>query len=285
MLFRKKSRISSSKVKETRRKKFLTRILLVILILLVLFVVSIFVSRISNINIINITVKNEGSVVTEKEILEIVNNDIDGKYLGLYPKTNIFIYGKEKITTDIYDKFKRIKNVDIERIGFNGINITIKERNPVGLWCGKKINTDEQCYFLDEDGFIYTEAPTFSGNVFFRNYGNIEGKEQIGINFLDSEKFKKISFFVKSIKDANLNPVSFLAGENGDYEIHLSDNSKSYGFYGGKIIFNNNDNLGEIFDNLMTILNERTLVKELNDNVQLDYIDLRFGKKIFFKFK
>ena len=90
---------------------------------------------------------------------------------------------------------------------------------------------------------------------------------------------------MKSIKDANLNPVSFLAGENGDYEIHLSDNSKNYGFYGGKIIFNNNDNLGEIFDNLMTILNERTLVKELNDNVQLDYIDLRFGKKVFYKLK
>lgn len=285
MLFRKKSRIYSSKVKETRRKKFLTKILLGILILLILFVVSIFVSRISNINIVNIVIKTEGSVVTEKEILEIVNNDISGKYLNLYPKTNIFIYGKEKITTDIYDKFKRIKNVNIERIGFNGINITIKERNPVGLWCGKKINTDEQCYFLDEDGFIYTEAPTFSGSVFFRNYGNITGKEQIGSNFLNSEKFKEISFFVKSIKDINVNPISFFVNDNGDYEIYFGDNSKNYNFYDGKIIFNNDDNLGEIFDNLMTILNERTLVKGLDDNVQLDYIDLRFGKKVFYKFK
>ncbi|TSD03362.1 MAG: Uncharacterized protein Athens071416_43 [Parcubacteria group bacterium Athens0714_16] len=285
MLFRKKSRISSSKVTEIRRKKFLTRILLVVLILLILFVASIFVSKISSINIVNIVVKNEGSVVTEKEILGVANNNIVGKYLSLYPKTNIFIYGKEKIKTNIYEKFKRIKNVDIERIGFNGINITIKERSPAGLWCGKKINTEEQCYFLDEDGFIYTEAPTFSGSVFFRNYGNITGKEQIGSNFLNSEKFKGISFFVKSIKDANVNPISFFANDSGDYEIYLGDNSKNYNFYDGKIIFNSDDNLGEIFNNLMTILNERTLVKGLSDNVQLDYIDLRFGKKVFYRLK
>ncbi|MBU3968605.1 hypothetical protein KJ991_00075 [Patescibacteria group bacterium] len=285
MLLRKKSRFSSSKVKETRRKKFLVKIFLVFFVLLVIFILSIFVSRISDINITNIIIKNEGSVVTEKEILTIINNNINGKYLGLYPKTNIFIYGKKKIEADIYNKFKRIKNIDIKRVGFNGISITIKERSPAGLWCGKKINIDEKCYFLDEDGYIYTEAPIFSGSVFFRNYGNIEGIKQIGVNFLDSKRFKEISFFIKSIKDVNLNPVSFFAGDNGDYEIYLGDNSKNYNFYGGKIIFNKDDNLGEVFDNLTAILNEKILIKGFGDNVQLDYIDLRFGRKVFYKLK
>jgi len=153
------------------------------------------------------------------------------------------------------------------------------------LWCGKKINIYEKCYFLDEDGYIYTEAPTFSGSVFFRNYGNIEGIKQIGVNFLDSKKFKEISFFIKSIKDVNLNPVSFFAGDNGDYEIYLGNNLKNYNFYGGKIIFNRDDDMGEVFDNLITILNEKILIKELGNNTQLDYIDLRFGKKIFYKLK
>lgn len=285
MLFRKKSKFSSSKVKETRRKKLLTRVLLAVLLLLILFILSIFISRIESINISNIVVKNEGSVVTKKDILKIANDNIFGKYINTYPKTNIFIYRKNKIESDIYNKFKRIKNVEIERVGFNRIDITIKERTPAGLWCDKKTTVEEECYFLDEDGYVYADAPMFSGNVFFRNYGNIIEKEKIGTNFLNSKKFKEISFFVKSIKDIDLNPISFFADENGDYEIYLGDNSKDYSFYGGKIIFNNDDNLGEIFDNLKTILKEKVLTIGSSGDVQLDYIDLRFGKKVFYRLK
>jgi len=285
MLFRKKNKFNSSRLKKTRRKKILNRIFLCVLILIVVFIVSIFVSKINSINISEITVQNDDSITTADEIKEIVQKNIDGKYFWLYPKTNIFLYDKTGIEQDIRDKFKRIKNVNIENIGFNTLKIAIKERNAYALWCGTEIIPEDKCYFLDDEGYIYSEAPTFSGNVFFKNYGSIKNENPLGISFLETKKFKEISFLIKSIKDMNLNPVSFLASENGDYEIYLSDNSNSYNFYGGKIIFNKDDDLGKIFDNLTTILSENALTKEFNHAVQLDYIDLRFGKKVFYKFQ
>lgn len=285
MLIRKKNRFASPKRKKEKRRVFIIKASVFFFVVLVIFVLSIFVSKIDKINISKITIKNEGSSIAENEIKNIVEKNIEGNFFSLYPKTNIFFYQKNKIETDIYQKFNKIKNVDVENVGFNGIKITIEERSPYGLWCGSEIKVEEKCYFLDETGYIYSEAPTFSGNVFFKNYGGIKEKNPIGMIFLGSEKFKEISFFIKSMKDIDLSPFSFFAKENDDYEIYLEDSSHKYNFSGGKIIFNKSDNLGEIFNNLKTILKENALTKEFDHAVQLDYIDLRFGSKIFYKFK
>jgi len=285
MLIRKKNRFASPKRQKEKRMVILIKTSLFLFVVLVVFVLSIFISKVDRININKITIKNEGSSITEDEIKNVAEEDIKGNFFGLYPKTNIFLYQKDKIKTDIYNKFNKIKSVDIENISFSEIKITIDERSPHSLWCGFEIKSEEKCYFLDETGYIYSEAPTFSGNVFFKNYGNIKKENPIGSIFLGSEKFKEISFFIKSMKDINLVPFSFFAKENDDFEIYLEDSSLKYNFSGGKIIFNKNDNLGEIFDNLKTILKENALTKEFDYAVQLDYIDLRFGSKIFYKFK
>lgn len=285
MLIRKKNRFASTKRKKEKRRILIIKASVLFFVILVVFVLSIFVSKVDKINISKITIKNEESSISENEIKNIVEKNIDGNFFGLYPKTNVFLYQKNKIETDIYQKFNKIKNVDIENVGFDGIKITIEERSPYSLWCGSEIKDEEECYFLDETGYIYSKAPTFSGNVFFKNYGNIKNENPIGATFLGSEKFKEISFFIKSMKDIDLNPFSFFAKENDDYEVYLEDSSQKYNFSGGKIIFNKSDNLGEIFDNLKTILKENALTKEFDHAVQLDYIDLRFGSKVFYKFK
>jgi hypothetical protein len=37
-----------------------------------------------------------------------------------------------------------------------------------------QMSKKDECYFLDEHGFVFSEAPTFSGNAYIAFYGLID---------------------------------------------------------------------------------------------------------------
>ena len=49
------------------------------------------------------------SLINSDDLIEKVKAKLEGKYLGLFPKANIFIIPKKKILAEMPQKFKRIK--------------------------------------------------------------------------------------------------------------------------------------------------------------------------------
>ena len=49
------------------------------------------------------------------DLIETVKAKLEGKYFGLFPKTNIFIIPKGKILTETPQELKRIKNIALEK--------------------------------------------------------------------------------------------------------------------------------------------------------------------------
>ncbi|MEK7176606.1 MAG: hypothetical protein AAB704_02205, partial [Patescibacteria group bacterium] len=54
---------------------------------------------------------------------------------------------------------------------------------------------------------------------------------------------------------------------------------------GGRLIISIADDLSKVLENLETILRSDNLKKALARGGVIDYIDLRYGNKIFYKFK
>ncbi|MEK7145371.1 MAG: hypothetical protein AAB808_01350 [Patescibacteria group bacterium] len=71
-------------------------------------------------------------------------------------------------------------------------------------------------------------------------------------------------------------PASLIAGVD-EYQIYLKN--------GGRLIISIADDLSKVLENLETILRSDNLKKALARGGVIDYIDLRYGNKVFYKFK
>jgi len=230
------------------------------------------------------TIKNikiVGNDVTVKEDIEnIIVADTAGNYFGLFSRANIIIYPKSKIKKDILNQFKRISQVDIGMSDRDSIEVDVVERKPIALWCtsGQDITEvnllSDECYFLDETGYIFAKAATFTGNVFFKYYGSVDGGP-IGVGYFPESKFVNLEAFIKGLENLKIKPIYLSTTPDGDFEAHLAG--------GSKIIFNDKD-ISNTLINLDSLLSKNNLIGEEVIS-SLDYIDLRFGNKLFYKLK
>lgn len=292
----------STKLRKRRKREFWIKLSLVIVVLLC-FVFSI--SKISEINRINISqFKISGNEVVTSELIKKTTSDIlSNKYLKLFSKSNFLIYPKDKIEETLLETFPRLNKVDLDIDSFNILKISIEERDPYALLCKKglfkedkkylnqtnaetfdKENEEEKtpkelkerCLFLDNAGFVFGKAPNFSKEVFFKYYVGLADISLIGKYAFEIEKFKEIDSFIQFIDGLGLNPYKLETDGIKNYEIFFGENSR--------LIFEVDQDIKEVTTNLQSVLNMDEFADE-GFIGHIDYIDLRFGNKVFYKIK
>ncbi|MFZ2072683.1 MAG: FtsQ-type POTRA domain-containing protein [Minisyncoccia bacterium] len=289
----KKNNILSSKrleeLKKKKRKILRNKILFFVFIFLVFFIGLAFLSRWQNLNI-NTVVVSGNKVIDTKSIEEIANQNIKGHYLWLFPKSNFIIYPQHKIEKELKNKFKRIKSLSVNEKNIKTLEISVSEYEGKYLWCGYTIpelnnNSSQKCYFSDSDGYIFDEAPYFSGNVYFKFYGKTSSntEDPSGYYFM-TDNFKKIISFKETLEKMNLKLSAFFEEDNGDMNIYLYSDSTNLSS-GPKIIFRKDADFEKIAENLQAALTTEPLLSDFkNKYSSLLYIDLRFGNKVYYKF-
>lgn len=230
---------------------------------------AVFTLHMERINIADIIISGN-STITTKTLKEFAQEKISKNYLFVFPKSSIFLYPRKDMQASLLKKFNAIKKVDISFESLRSIFINIEERKPYALYCGEYGSVGD-CYFLDEEGFVFTKAPDFSGNVFLKYYGK---KISVGERFMPARGFQEINFFISSLSDIGLNAATFSIVDGNDYEIGLEK--------GGKILFGQKQNLSNIFNNIQSVFDSDEFNKDNLSN--LDYADFRFGNKVYFKF-
>lgn len=275
--------------KKKRQKAYRNKIILFSFIILIILAGLSFASRLPKININEVNIS--GNKITDTEAMKnIVTQDLNGHYLWFFPKTNFFIYPKNKIKHDLTDNFKRLKNISLSIKNGKTLEVTVSEYEGKYLWCGTAVpeigdNSNQKCYFIDSDGYIFNEAPYFSGDVYFRFYGlvNLNGDDPSG-NFFSPSLFSKLILFKETLEKIGLKPVMLSISDNNDIEMYLSaSNSASVS---PKIIFKSDSDFTKVAENLQTAITSEDLVSDFKNKFSsLLYIDLRFGNKVYYKFK
>ncbi len=284
-MFTRRSPLKPASLRRRKRRRIFLRIFLVI-ILLGLFVWGLsFLSGISQLTIHEVTVKNNAAT-DASELKTLVLNHLTGKYWKLFARNNIILYPKNAITKDILGHDSIIEKVTLELKQLHTLELTIQERTPTALWCKSTMHTEgteptfdisPDCYFMDDAGFIFATAPTFSGNLYFRYYGLITIDDPIGQTYAIDPPLPHMAALMNQLKQQNNFKVTGLfARGNGEYELHLEHN--------GSIIFNNLQSLEKSYTNFITVLDERS-AKALKNatSSRFEYVDLRFGDKVFYK--
>ncbi|MFA5937215.1 MAG: hypothetical protein WC822_05070 [Candidatus Paceibacterota bacterium] len=290
---RNKSVLTSPRIVELKRQKnkiLKRRILLFFLLFLTILFGLSFLSRWGKLNINNIEITGN-KIIETKLIEETVREQIAGNYFYFFPKTNFIIYPQNKIELALKDKFKRIKDVFVNDKNINTLEISISERSALYTWCGiepiKNNDNNQKCYFLDESGYIFDEAPYFSEDVYFRFYGSVGRPtseiSSVGYYFFEQD-FNRLVSFKETLKKIELKPTALYVMNNGDVKILLS--SQSTTGENPEIIFKLNSDFEKIVENLQSVLTTEPLQSDFkNKYSDLLYIDLRFGNKVYYKFK
>ena len=138
---------------------------------------------------------------------------------------------------------------------------------------------------MDDTGYVFDEAPYFSGEVYFKFYGlgSIHADNPAGFYFSE-QNFKQLTAFKDVLISMGLKPVIINILKNGDIELFLARGNSSKS--GPKIIFKSDADLLNVAENLQAALATEPLMSGFkNKYSSLLYIDLRFGNKVFYKLK
>ena len=257
--------------RKLRRKRRILKAVVVGVIFIVIFAGGVAFFRMPYFQVKKIEISGN-SLINGEDLIEGIKTKLDGKYFGFFPKTNIFIMPKKNILAELPQELKRIKNITLDKKYFGAIAVKIEERSNLALFCGK-----EDCAYADENGFVFEKAPYFSGAVFLKlidqRWPGKAVEDFIGSNLIEESEFKKILEFAGlAVKTGNGITEVVLKKEN-IYEFYTKE--------GWKIILNDKNEPKSAYLNLITVLESNIKDKR----TKLDYLDLRLGNKIYFKYK
>lgn len=212
-----------------------------------------------------------------------LSEDLRGNYLFFIPKDSFFTSHAGTLALNLRQHYLQIKDIKIEKKFPHTLAVTIEERDLFGIFCptpAPATNTDSvpilpPCAFIDTTGFTYREAPRSSGSLILKITEDTD-KVTIGESAIDPALLRDMQTFKNGLARSNgLHVTSFQLKTALPHEIRVS---VSEGF---DLWFDRTQDSIASLDILKTVLGQE--VK--NRQADLAYVDLRFGNKVFYKFK
>src|SRR3989344_495648 len=225
--------------------------------------------------------------VPEDEVLKIVQEEISGHYALVIPKSNVLFYPRLSIKDKINGQFARIGKITTDVKSQGSLEVKLREREEKYIWCASDVYEKrksgkgiEGCFYIDDTALIFKEAPFFREGIFLELITNVpdEDGDYIGQYALESGLFKKIVSIIKEVNGPSISIIRVLMKEDGDIVLTTNKN--------WEILIAGSTELEKVVRNLSVALASNALKAEVIDaHGGLEYLDLRFGNKVFFKFK
>jgi hypothetical protein len=286
--------LKSARLKERRRKIVVGKIFITVFCVAGLWSLTFWLSGLPSVTISGVevsgTVSESASVVASTTESFLV-----GRYFYTVPRANILLYPRASIEKEILKSFPRVKKVGIRLRNLHTLAVEIVEREPAGLWCEPSdvpiVLLDEKwddCYFLDDSGYIFhrldlsSATSTDSANimlssrypVYLKFYSLVPFEKPVGESYETPERFRSFLEFAKNINSLGLNILAFREREDADFDIDLVG--------GVRLIVSRDAVFSSVFSNLQAIVSDQDS-GGVEGFKKADYVDMRFGNKVFYK--
>ncbi len=269
-----------------RRKMRAVAVLIVLLFVAILMLGISWASYLPKFTIHSIEVVGAKQVTPER-IGQYIDTILDNGSRQILSRRNIFVYPRVSLEKAVQGYFPRIKSAKVSRSALfaTAVVINVEEREPYALWCAPAVPAHAvpadadtaSCYTLDDGGFIFAEY-SISGDVrpampyIFR--GDIASSSNpIGQRFAPAH-LPDILALLTLLGQAGFNPEGGSIDNDQDFLIPFAE-----GFV-LKVSFGQDVNM--LTKNLQLILSSEPLKGKEH---QLEYIDLRFDNRVYYKLK
>ena len=226
---------------------------------------------------INTVVVSGAQTVSSSTIEQFVRERLAGSYGHILPKSDIFLYPKRDISTALKAEYPLLASAEVYAVDFHTIAVALVERSPRALWCPSSSSTylsQGSCYFMDENGVIYAEAPHFSEPV-YTSYRGPSESVTLPRQYLQPGEFLSLSALV----DAIMQKIS--AERLEEVEVDAQSDVRMRFADGCVLIFALHDEGGDVFERFSLALQSAPFAGQKLS--QFEYLDLRFGDKLYYK--
>lgn len=195
----------------------------------------------------------------KEQILTSLNNSLSKKVF-LIPTNNLLTYRSSVFEKDIKNILTNTKEVRVRPSSLNTLRISIEKYQPV-------FKTQVENMAMEENGFIYKEINDISNLPIF-----------ISSSTQNKETINKMSNFIQKVDSVLFKVDLILIDEYGD--VYLKNNLK-----GSYVVFKSKDDLEKLWITLLSAIETNPIKESITAPVNnLEYIDVRFGNKVFYKF-
>lgn len=257
------------------------------LFLIAFFVVGFFL--LLNLDFLRVSrvIVNGQTSVDKIEIEKRVEDYLAGNYLIFIPRNSIFFISKKALITNLGNQYPGLKEINISWPDLNTLQVMVADEALKVLWCVDK-EKGSDCYYLTSGGLAYQLAPNFSDNLFTEIHTK-QPLSRLGkqvIKPLSLNRAIEILDFVRRGLTLWPNPnLKFLFAKSyadDDFMIYLEteDNQQI------KVFFNTKQTAEAVIIALNSALkNEDFIIDWQKNSGHLEYLDLRFPGKIFYRFR
>jgi hypothetical protein len=216
------------------------------------------------------------NVIDQQDVLDFVHQELLGKWLWIFPRTSVLLINDKAIEKDLKKQFSRIETVSVKRTNLHSMVINLKEFDAVYLWCTK---VEDDCYFMDKQGVVYSKAPVFSGTAYPKVFTGapLDNLPFRGMNNVD---LARVAQFQEKLSEINITPVAFRSISNRELRIDFLHN-KTIAELRIDPQTPTDTSLEYLFSGIRT---EPLSSLFHNENKKLLYIDVRFSNKVVYKF-
>ena len=216
------------------------------------------------------------------EIQQFVEKKLEESSKGYISGRNIFVYDSAPLEKEIAENFPKVKAAHVTRdtsLG-NGLLVTLEERSMFARWCAHM--TDSMCYLLDSNGVVFASAEPVSASSSPATYvfsGSLSTTSVSVSNPPYGEVFAQGHFvgiiaLLRILQQSGLNPLGAKLESETDFSVPLAEGYYVKASYG--------EDPAILVKNLALILSADAIQGKIS---QLEYVDLRFGNRVYYKFK
>ncbi len=207
--------------------------------------------------------------LNKETLLKTVENCTRKHFLFLDTRS-IFLVKEEEIKKRIFQETLVVEDVAVRKIFPAKVEVIIKERVPISVWCAEK--KEESCYYVDKQGIVLQRADRILRDfpIFLKETRTTAKEEVVGKRIIDPDLLMVLFLAKEGLAKENISVSYFKIPAGKTVEAHLKE--------GWKILFSSKNTEAELE-------NFRVIIEEIDDlrREDLDYIDLRFGDRIYYK--
>lgn len=183
-------------------------------------------------------------------------------------RKNIFLLDTKIIREDILNKFPQIAEAEVKRSFPDALNIVVVERLAIANWCQL-----EQCFLLDNKGIIFEETISEMELIKIVDKQNV-GPFNLGERVIDKEQLSQILEMEPKLRGLEVLVKEFIISSENKLTAAISE--------GWEIYFNLQEDIEWQLTKLGAVLEEKI---PLQERVNLEHIELRFGNFAPYKYK
>lgn len=192
-----------------------------------------------------------------------------------FPRDSIFFYPKKELQASVATKFPRLKSARIGRGSVLGTQliVNVDERVPYATWCrGNVIDPALECFVFDENGYIFAPLGSHTTDVSYAFVGGVEG-EPVGKLFANGQ-LPELLKYLKVLEQEGFRPLRIWIENERDFAVLLQNGFSIKASFG--------QDTHVLLGNLKLVSVSPAL---RGREGELEYIDLRFGNRVYYKFK